>query len=166
MRLCMESYVLHFLRAQHLSARTSLSCVWHQQHIAASHANSVTDSLLCAWPGLVNPKSVKTRYDTRITKEVLSPLRVAEHNHVGADPHYCSLTSNLQVTYATTQDVMFAKGCNTTLPCTCQPDSLAIHVETGHVFSKSSSQERYLHAEQTTLTVGPQLVSGTVNNYT
>lgn len=50
--------------------------------------------------GLVNPKSVLSRYDTRNIKEVLSPLRVAEHNHVGADPHYCALTSNLQVTYA------------------------------------------------------------------
>lgn len=36
-------------------------------------------------------------YNTRNTKEVLSPLRVAEQNHVGADPHYCSLTGNLQV---------------------------------------------------------------------
>ena len=47
--------------------------------------------------GLVNPKSVLSRYDTRNIKEVLSPLQVAEHNHVGADPHYCALTSNLQV---------------------------------------------------------------------
>ena len=48
--------------------------------------------------GLVNPKSVTSRYHTRNTVEVLSPLQVAEHNHVGADPHYCALTSNLQVT--------------------------------------------------------------------
>lgn len=48
--------------------------------------------------GLVNPKSAISQYDTRNAKEVLSPLQVAEHNYVGADPHYCSLTSNLQVT--------------------------------------------------------------------
>ena len=47
--------------------------------------------------GLVNPKSVTSRYETRNSKEVLNPLQVAEHNHVGADPHYCALTSNLQV---------------------------------------------------------------------
>ena len=47
--------------------------------------------------GLVNSKSVTSRYHTRNNKEVLSPLQVAEHNHVGADPHYCALTSNLQV---------------------------------------------------------------------
>lgn len=48
--------------------------------------------------GLVNPKSVTSRYHTRNNTEVLSPLQVAEHNHVGADPHYCALTNNLQVT--------------------------------------------------------------------
>ena len=64
----------------------------------ATHANTVTESFMYHLLGLVNPKSVISRYDTRIAKEVLSPLRVAEYNHVGADPHYCSLTSNLQVT--------------------------------------------------------------------
>ena len=47
--------------------------------------------------GLVDPKSVESRYGAHHNKEVLSPLRVAEYNHVGADPHYCSTTSNLQV---------------------------------------------------------------------
>ena len=47
--------------------------------------------------GLVNPKAVESLYGAHNTKEVLSPLRVAEYNQTGPDPHYCSTTSNLQV---------------------------------------------------------------------
>lgn len=53
--------------------------------------------LSLALPGLVDPKSVESRYGMHNAKEVLSPLRVTEYNHIGADPHYCSTTSNLQV---------------------------------------------------------------------
>lgn len=65
--------------------------------------------------GLVNPKSVTSWYDTRNTKEVLSPLPVAEHNHVGADPHYCTLTSNLQVTPMSHKEHLAPATCCTSL---------------------------------------------------
>lgn len=139
-----------------------LCCVWHLQHIASSRANPVTDSALYPLLGLVNPKSVKSRYDTRTTKEVLSPLRVAEHNHVGADPHYCALTSNLQV--IPMPHVLFAKGCTATCYA---PVSLTVLQSMWNqaVCFTCFPRSAISICVKTTLSVGPQLVSGTVNNH-
>lgn len=76
--------------------------------------------------GLVNSKSVTSRYHTRNNKEVLSPLQVAEHNHVGADPHYCALTSNLQVMLLPLLGCH--DSCHTLLQyCTCHVMEPAMH---------------------------------------
>ena len=81
-------------------SQACLSCQGFVLNSAArNHSYALPVLHLDTWfmLGLVNSKSVTSRYHTRNNKEVLSPLQVAEHNHVGADPHYCALTSNLQV---------------------------------------------------------------------
>ncbi|KAL0048861.1 hypothetical protein WJX82_001204 [Trebouxia sp. C0006] len=69
---------------------------WRKAGLPVKGSHLLLDPLQVQQAGLENPQSVLQQYGAHNLKEVLSPLRFTDQNQAGADPHYCSLTSNLQ----------------------------------------------------------------------